>query len=100
MVNKRVQKCSTWMQSQKWQNDLCLFPRQTIQYHSNPSLCLTSNSEEAEVERLYEDLQDLLELTPKTNKQRCPFHHRGLECKSRKSRDTWSNKQIWPWSTK
>ena len=32
-------KCSTWMQSQKGQNDLCLFPRQTIQYHSNPSLC-------------------------------------------------------------
>ena len=23
-----------------------------------------------------------------------------MECKSRKSRDTWSNKQIWPWSTK
>ena len=38
MVNKRVQD-STWMQSQKRQNDLCLFPRQTIQYHSNPSLC-------------------------------------------------------------
>ena len=32
-------KFSTWMQSQKRQNDLCLFPRQTIQYHSNPSLC-------------------------------------------------------------
>ena len=32
-------KCSIWMQSQKRQNDLCLFPRQTIQYHSNPSLC-------------------------------------------------------------
>ena len=30
----------------------------------------------------------------------CPFHHRGLECKSRKSRNTWSNRQIWPWSTK
>ena len=28
------------------------------------------------------------------------FHHRGLECKSRKSRDTWSNRQIWPWSIK
>ena len=26
-------------------------------------------------------------------------HHRVLECKSRKSRDTWSNRQIWPWST-
>ena len=38
MVNKSP-KCSTWMSSQKRQNDLCSFPRQTIQYHSNPSLC-------------------------------------------------------------
>ena len=55
----------------------------------------TSNAEEAEIEWFYEDLQDLLELTPK---KRCPFHYRGLECKSRKSRNTWSNRQIWPWS--
>ena len=27
---------------------------------------------------------------------RCPFHYRGLECKSRKSRNTWSNRWIWP----
>ena len=53
------------MQSQKGQNDLCSFPGQTIQYHSNPSLCPTSNTEEAEIEWFYEDLQDLLELTPK-----------------------------------
>ena len=80
------------MQSQKRQNDLCSFPRQTIEYHGNPSLCPdqrslvgyspwdhkeldttqrlhlhapTSNAEEAEVERFYEDLKDLLELTPK-----------------------------------
>ena len=33
------------------------------------------------VELFYDDVQDLLELTPK---KRCPFHHRGLECKSRK----------------
>ena len=47
----------------------------------------TSNAEEAEVEF-------------RTNTQkRCPFHYRGLECKSRKSRNTWSNKQIWPWNT-
>ena len=32
-------KCSTWVQSQKRQNNLCSFPRQAIQYHSNPSLC-------------------------------------------------------------
>ena len=49
----------------KMQNDISLFPRQTIQYHSNPSYALTSNAEEAEVEWFYEDLQDLQELTPK-----------------------------------
>ena len=53
------------MQSQKRQNDLCSFPRQTIQCHSNPSLCSTNNAEEAEVEQFYEDLRDLLKLTPK-----------------------------------
>ena len=57
---------------------------------------LTRNAEEAKAEWFYEDLQDLLELTPQ---KRCPFHYRGLECKSRKSRNTWSNRQIWPWST-
>ena len=55
----------------------------------------TTNAEEAEVERFYEDLQYLLELTPK---KRCPFHYKGLECKNRKSRNTWSNRQIWPWN--
>ena len=49
----------------------------------------STNAEEAEVEWFYEDLKDLLELTPK---KRCSFHHRGLECKSRKSRDIWSDK--------
>ena len=29
----------------------------------------------------------------------CPFHYRGMECKSRKTRNTWSKRQIWPWST-
>ena len=50
------------MQSQKQQNDLCSFPRQTIQYQVYAP---TSNAEEAEAELFYEDLQDLLELTPK-----------------------------------
>ena len=56
----------------------------------------TSNAEEAKVQRFYEDLQDLLELT---SKKRCLFHYRGLEGKSRRSRNSWSNRQIWPWST-
>ena len=39
IVNKRVQSKVLGCNLQKRQNDLCLFPRQTIQYHSNPSLC-------------------------------------------------------------
>ena len=64
------------MQSQKRQNDLCSFPRQTIQYYSNPSgkpfnitviqvYAPTRNAEETEVEWFYEDLQDFLKLKPK-----------------------------------
>ena len=62
MVNKRV--WSTSVKSQKQQNYLRSFPKQTIQHHSNPSLCPTTDAEEAEIEQFYEDLQDLLELTP------------------------------------
>ena len=57
----------------------------------------TSNPEEAEVEQSKEDLQDLLELTTKKD---VFFHYGGLECKSRKPRNTWSNRKIWPWNTK
>ena len=39
---------------------------------------LTKNAEEAEAEWFYEDLQDLLELTPK---KRCPFHYRDWNAK-------------------
>ena len=63
MVNKRV--WSTSVKSQKQQNYLRSFPKQTIQHHSNPSLCPTTDAEEAEIEQFYEDLQPILELTPK-----------------------------------
>ena len=53
------------MQSQKRQIDFYLFLRQTIQITVFQVYALTSNAEEAEVEQFYEDLQDLLELTPK-----------------------------------
>ena len=51
------------MQSQKRQNDLYLFPRQTIHITVIQVYAWTNNAEEAEVEWFYEDLQDLL--TPK-----------------------------------
>ena len=63
LVNKSL-KCSTWMQPQKWQNDLCFqgkpFNISIIQIYAP-----TSNAEEAEVEWFYEDLQGLVELTSK-----------------------------------
>ena len=58
-------KFSTWMQSQ---NDRII----SVHLQSKPFnitviqvYAPTSNAEESEVERFYEDLQDLLELTPK-----------------------------------
>ena len=52
--------------------------------------------EEAQVDQLYEDLQDLLELTPKEY----VLFNRGDWNAKVGSQDTWSNRQIWPWSTK
>ena len=53
----------------------------------------TSNAEEAEVGMvLWRPTRPF-----RTNTQkRCSFHYRGLERK-RKSRNTWTNRQIWPW---
>ena len=59
----------------------------------------TSNAEEAEVEWFYDNLQDLLELTHKKYVLFIIGDCKSRECKSRKSRNTWSNRQIWPWST-
>ena len=54
----------------------------------------TTDTGETEVDRFYEDLQQILELTPKKDV------HRGLEWKSRKSRNTHNNRNVSPWSTK
>ena len=74
-----------------------LFPRQTIQQHSNPSLCLNHYC--------WSSWSWMVLWRPtvssRTNtKKRYLFHHRGLECKCKKSRDTQNNRQGWPWSTK
>ena len=59
---------------------------------------LISSAEEAEFEWFYEDLQNLLELTPKKD---AFFITGDWNAKvGRKTRHTWSNRQIWPWSTK
>ena len=43
--------------------------------------------------------KNLLEPFRTNTQKRCSFHYRGLECKPRKSRNTWGNRQIWPWNT-
>ena len=58
-------KCSTWKESQKRQNDLCSFQGKPFNIRIIQAYAPTSNAEEEKVERFYEDLQDLLELTPK-----------------------------------
>ena len=53
----------------------------------------TSNAEEADWTLLWRPIRP-----SRTNTQkRYPFHYRGLVYKSRKSRNTWSNRKIWLW---
>ena len=92
IVNKRVQNAVLGC---NLKNDRMISARFQSKPLSITVYAPTSNTEEAEVEGFYEDPQDLLELTPQ---KRCPFHYRELEYKSRKSRNTWSNRQIWPWN--
>ena len=94
MVNKRVQNAvlgcnlkNDRMNSVRLQGKP--FNIMVIQVYA-----LTSNAEEPEVEWFYEDVQDLLELTPKKDVLFIigDFSY----WKSRKSRNTWNNRQIWP----
>ena len=96
MVNKRVRNAVLGCNLKNDRMVSVCFQGKTFYITVIQVYAPTSNAEEAEVEWFYEDLQDLLELTPK---KRCPFHYKGLEWKSRKSRNTWSNRQIWPWNT-
>ena len=96
VVKKRAQNTVLGCSLKNGRMISCLFPRQTIQYHGNP--------------RLYPDQSRWRSWSwtvlwrptrpSRTNTQkRCPFPYRGLECKSRKSRNTYSNRQIWLWTT-
>ena len=95
MVNKRIQNAVLGCNLKNDRLISLLFQGKPFNIMVIQAYDPTSNAGEAEVEQFYEDLQDLLELKPP---KKCPFHYRGLECKSRKSRNTWSNRQIWPWS--
>ena len=72
------------MQSQKGQNDLDSFPKANFTVLQD--YVQSTDAEEAEVDLFYEDLQDLLEHQKKKKKD--VLFHKGMECKSRKSRST------------
>ena len=95
MVNKRVQNAVLGSSLKNDRMNSVRFQGKTFNITVIQVYAPTSNAEEAEVEWFYEDLQGLLELTPK---KKCPFYYRVLECKSQKSINTWSNRQIWPWN--
>ena len=90
-------KCTTWMQSQNNRMISVCFQGKPFNITVIQAYAPTGHAADAEVKWFYKDLQELLELTPK---KRCPFLYRGLECKNRKSRDTWINRQIWLQGTK
>ena len=95
MVNKRVQNAVLGC---NLKNDRMI----SVRFQGKPfnitvieAYASTSNTEEAEVEWFCEDLLDLLELTP----PKYVLFILGDWSKSRKSRSTCNNRQIWPWST-
>ena len=99
IINKRVWNAALGCNLKNGQNELSSFPRQVIQHHSNSSLY--------PYYRCWRSWSWSVLLRPRrpsrTNtkkKKKSYIHHWGLECKSRKSRDTWSNRQDWPWRTK
>ena len=51
-------KCSTWVRSQKRQNELC-FQGKPFSITVMQVCALTRNAEEAKIVQFYEDLQDL-----------------------------------------
>ena len=91
MVNKRVQNAVAGCNLKNYRMISVRFQGKPFNITVIQVYAPTINEEEAEVERFYEDLQYLLELT---SKKRCLLHYRGLACKTRKSRNTWGNRQI------
>jgi len=96
MVNKRVRNAVLGC---NLKNDRMI----SVRFQSKPfnitviqASVPTSNAEEAEVEQFYEDLQDLLELTPKKD---VLFIIEDWNTKVGSQETPGVNRQIWPWNT-
>ena len=88
IVNKRVQNAVLGFDLKNDRMILVHFQGKAFNITVIQVYALTPNAEEA-------DLTGSVKPTRPTRintKKRYPFHHRGLECESRKSRDTWSSR--------
>ena len=98
IVNKRVQNAVVGCNHKNDRMSSVHFHDKPLNITVNQVYVLTSNAERAEAEAV--GLWRPTRPSRANTQKEYPFHYKGLECKSRKSRDTWSNKQIWLWSTK
>jgi len=96
-VNKRVQNAVLRCNLKNDRMISVCFPANHSISQKSKSMPQPLMSKKLKLNGSMETLEDLIELTPQ---KRCPFCYRGLKYKSRESRYTWSNRQVWPWSTK
>ena len=95
MVNKRVRNAVLGCNLKNNRIISVRFQGKAFNIMVTQAYAPTSNAEEAEVEQFYEDLQDLLELTPKKD---VLFIIGDWNAKVG-SQETPGVTQIWPWST-
>ena len=95
MVNKRVRNAVPGCNLKNDRMNSVCFQGKAFNITVIQVYAPTSNAAETGVEWLYEDLQDLLELTPQKD---VLFIIGDWKAKVGKSRNTWSNWQIWPWN--
>ena len=96
MVNKRVQNAVLGCSLKKKRMISVCFQGKPFNITGIQVCAITSNAEEAEVEWFYEDLQDLLKLTPKKD---VLFIIGDWNAKVGSQETPGVNRQIWPWST-
>ena len=82
-------KCRTWCNLKNNRTIFVHFQSKPLQVYAP-----TTDAKGAEVDQFFEDLHDLVELTKQLTKKGMSLCHREVECKSRKSRDTWLNRQV------
>ena len=94
MINKRIQNAVLGCNLKNDRMISVCFQGKPFNITVIQVYALTSNTEEAEVERFYEDLQDLLDLTPK----KMSVSLQGTGMQKQEVKKHLGNRKIWPWN--